>query len=219
MQNKEALQLSPEGEFERKRLTRLVKLQHCDSGFFLLASHSYIESWLRQKLHMWDEEHGFDDLIFKFKISLIENAKTFPRELSVLQVLRSKEKTALSVKRNFVEISAEEAASAAYRLLQFCSLAEIKNDAELDRIRSGLKHWEERRLIPDDELYMLKQKLTGYISENKDLCNEVEQLRKYRGESERYSRRIKYLEDEIKSLLKRGLHSDTDKLSEEKKKG
>ena len=152
------LELSPEGSFEKRRLERLIKLQHSDTGFFLLGTHSYIESWLRQQMHLWDEGFSFSDLLFRYKISLIEDAKSFPEQLSVLQTLRSKDKTAIAVRQNFVEISKEEAAASAYRLLQFCSLAGIDQPDELAQIREILVVWEDRGIIPDDELSALRRK-------------------------------------------------------------
>ena len=192
------LELGPEGEFERKRISRLLKIQRSDKAFFLLASHSYIESWLRQTLHMWDEQHSFRDLIFKFKIDLIENSKSFPQTLSVLQTLAAKEKTAEDIKQHFSDISDEEASAAAYRLLQFCRLGGIKAEEELKQIGEVLKIWEDRSLIPDDEITMLHQKLSAASAKNRDLLKEIEELRLYKS-------RIKELEAELASIKQQNI--------------
>ena len=188
------IELGPEGEFERKRLKRLIRLQSSDNGFFLLACHSYIESSLRQKFHLWEEENSFADLIFRFKISLIEKANGFPSELSVLQTLRLKEKAAEAVKHGFVEISAEEAVAAAYRLIQFCKLAGIENQEQLDTIRTRLETWKERSLITEDELTSLKSQLLLVRNRNSEILAEVEQLRTLREENKNLRLRIESLE-------------------------
>ncbi|MDC7225963.1 MAG: AAA family ATPase [Spirochaetales bacterium] len=206
------LELGPEGEFEKKRLKRLVKLQNSDNSFFLLACHSYIESWLRQKLHMWEDEHSFADLIFKFKIHLIENTKSFPSELSVLHNLRLKEKTADAVIHGFVEISDEESAAAAYRLLQFCELAEIKNVEQLASIRIGLENWNSRKLINDDELGLVKQQLASSISHNDEIITELEKLRGLRAENNDYKTRIAELERQLLALKGQNYGGQADEL-------
>ncbi len=193
MTNNKPLELGPEGEFEKKRLSRLVKIQRSDKAFFLLASHSYIESWLRQALHMWEDSYCFRDLIFKFKIELIENSKSFPSTLNVLQSLAAKEKTATVIKQNFSDITPEEASAAAYRLLQFCHLADIDNNEELEQIGSVLKSWTDRSLIPEDEITKLHQKLAVSQQRNKELLNEIEKLREYKS-------RIAELETEIRTI-------------------
>ncbi|MBI9107077.1 MAG: DEAD/DEAH box helicase [Spirochaetales bacterium] len=197
------LKLGPEGEFERKRIARLVNLRHSDAAFFLLACHSYIESWLRQKFHMWEDDHSFGDLVFKFKIELIQSAKTFPKELSVLQTLRTKEKTAQAVQHHFVEISPEEASASAYRLLQFCKLAGMEYP-ELSPLRSSLELWEDRKISPvqSEGLADLRRQLAESRIRNKQILDEVEELRQYRSEVKHYSLQIRYLESEIELLMK-----------------
>jgi len=199
------MQLGPEGEFERKRLIRLLELQGGDAGFFLLATHSYIESWLRGKYHLWENDSSFGDLIFKFKIDLIGNTHSFPREMSVLQTLRAKEKTASAVLHHFVEISAEEASAASYRLLQFCSLAGIDFEDQMNQLRLNLKSWEDRSSCGggSQELIVLRDKLTESREHNKRILEEVDQLRGFRMEAENYSRKISLLESELR-LLKSG---------------
>ncbi|HAK46914.1 MAG TPA: hypothetical protein DCO79_13475, partial [Spirochaeta sp.] len=206
------LELGPEGEFEKKRLGRLVRLQKSDNGFFLLACHSYIESWLRQQLHLWEDENSFADLIFKFKISLIENVKNFPPELSVLQNLRLKEKTARAVIHSFVEISDEEAAAAAYRLLQFSKLAGIKNEEQLESIRIGFENWTERKLIADDELGQVKQQLASSISRNDEIITELEKLRGLRLENNDHKARIFNLERQLRALNGQNYGGQADEL-------
>ena len=194
MAKETTLELGPEGEFEKNRLERLIRLRLSDNGFFLLACHSYIESWLRQSLHHWEDDFSFADLIFHFKIKIIEDANGFPPELSVLQNLRLKEKTASAVRHSFVSISDEEAAASAYRLLQFCSLAGIDNEEELGILRSGLESWKERSLINDNELTILRQQLALSKKQNKEILNEIEQLRMLRAENKALKLQIEKLE-------------------------
>ena len=205
MEKKPLLELGPEGEFEKKRLTRLISIQRSDKAFFLLASHSYIESWLRQSLHMWEDNYSFRDLIFKFKIELIENSKSFPQTMTVLQTLAAREKTASAIKQHFSDISSEEASAAAYRLLQFCRLAGIESNEELEQIGSVLKIWETRGLIPEDEISLLHQRLAASQAKNRDLLNEIEQLRKYKT-------RIAELETELAAIRKQNIGGQADKL-------
>ena len=206
------LQLGPEGGFERKRLQRLIKLQQCDRSFFLLGCHSYIESWLRQHLHIWEYSSSFEDLIFKFKIALIEDRKAFPEELSVLQTLRIKEKTALAVRHSFVEISPEEATAATYRLTQFCSLAGIESGDQLEQINSGFGEWRQRRLITDDELEKLKDRLAKAVRDNKNLLTELEALRSARTSQLTGNRKITALEEEIRRLKAENYGGQADEL-------
>ena len=185
MQNDITLQMGPEGEFERKRLERLIKLQKSDSGFFFLATHSYIESWLREKYSLWDDKTTLSDLLFKFRIEQIEKAKTFPDKLSILQTLSAKEKTSFAVLHHFITIGEEESSAAAYRLIKFCELAGINASAELKQIQHKYTEWESRKSIPDIELLELKIRISEILKENQQLLEEVEQLRKLNPPEER----------------------------------
>jgi predicted nucleic acid-binding Zn-ribbon protein len=212
------MQLGPEGEFERKRLSRLVKLQGSDAGFFLLATHSYIESWLRQKYHQWESDQSFNDLIFKFKIDLIENSKSFPKELSVLQVLRTREKTSTAVLHHFIDIDSEEAAAASYRLIQFCSLAGIEFEEQLEKLRDHLSIWSSQKqpIEGTEELTVLRKKLSDSLRHNKKILEEIDQLKTLQLEAEHYSSRIKFLESEIELLKNKKDNISFDELNIEK---
>lgn len=167
---------------------------------------------------MWEADKSFGDLIFKFRIDLIENSSDFPVEMSVLQVLREWEKTSSKVRHYFVDIDSEEGASAAYRLLQFCSLAGIKFDEELTAIRSNLGLWENQRPVEgeSESLKELNVKLTESLKRNTEILNELEQLKKYRLEAELFSRRIRLLESEIRMLRNQDNKNSVDKLENEK---
>ena len=121
-----------EGPEIQKKLTRLVSLQGSDPGFFLLATHSFVEGYLRDFLDMHETDDHFPDLLYKFREKKLDETNGFIRELHALNDLNNRQVLVNGVRHMFEPIDQEEAVAATYTFIQFCSLIGLDHHKELN---------------------------------------------------------------------------------------
>jgi len=182
-----------------RRLKRLVDMQGSDAGFFTLAVHSFVESYLREFLDMESEQYHFPDLLDRFKEDLLE--KNFDRylDLSVLGDLNRKQRLANQIRHSFVEVDKEEARAATSRLVQFLRLSGYSDLRELEELKKSLRLWDERanRWEEMQELKRVSFQLLITARRNKDLSRKIEELERETVRREELSLKIDGIEKEI----------------------
>ncbi|MDA3937816.1 MAG: AAA family ATPase [Spirochaetia bacterium] len=186
-------------EILTEKLSRLVHLQGSDAGFFLLATHSFIESTLRDRFQLYGDDYRFPDLLYKFRMEIVNNAKGFIRELKVLGELSKKQIIANEVRHRFGSIDQEEAVAATYRLLMFCQLAGIDNYKELPVLEESLKIWEDRKCNWErmKELSFIGLQLSQSQKRNKEILDEVDELKSNQIQADHVHNQIESLNNQL----------------------
>lgn len=134
-----------------ERLERLARLQGTDPGLFVLAVHSFVEGYLRERCVPEDPvDDRFCAFIGAFKAELIRSAShRFVPGLDVLTLLISDHDHTHQVRHRFAALPADHARIATHHLVRFCSLAGIGEGRSLSRVQEHLAAWNERRSAGD----------------------------------------------------------------------
>ncbi len=171
-------------------LERLIRLQGSDPGFYILALHAFIESFLREVFPPpTRDEDGFSWLLQAFREFLVANAARYIQGLDVLGLIRAQHAVTNDVRHRFGTADAEEACAATQHLRRFCTLAGLDGLRNLPRLLEALKAWEERRCAAEVvkelketgfKLLMAKREKDALVGRIKELENAEEQLRHLR---------------------------------------
>ncbi len=127
-------------------LRRLDSLQGSDPAFFVLATHCWIEAYLRRRygLESQDKNDNFFSLLTSFieegqDNSLPDASKALLKDILRYQTVVNK------IRHGFFFLGNDEAISALHRLIGFCHAASIQAEEELKSMRSAVgKVWQAR---------------------------------------------------------------------------
>jgi hypothetical protein len=185
-----------------ERLSRLISLQGSDPGFFLLATHSFVEGYLRDFLDMHGMDYHFPDLLYKLKEKKLAETKGYIKELSALNDLNNRQSLVNGVRHSFEPIDPEEAVAATYTFIQFCALIGLDHHKELQSLMKNLEIWNERQSKQElmESLFRIRLQLEQSQKENKQILDDIDELRKTQTEVSHFTIRIKNLELELEQV-------------------
>lgn len=164
----------------KNRLGRLVRLQGSDPGFFVLAVHAFVESWLREHLSEHRRTVGLGDLIYMYRQELRQKAFADSARYEVLGEISRFHDLTNAVRHAFKSLYPDEATAACLRLVRFCELASISAGPELMALRASMKLWEARSSHLEDHQKM--ENLTKELAAlQKKEAGQSQLLEEYRG--------------------------------------
>ncbi len=128
-----------------QQINRLINLSGSDPGFYILAIHSFIEGYMREKYSGFDPDATFADNMYYMKQDFIRNANRYISNLNETFKHLSREHSLTNkVRHEFQAVSDEEAKSATSNFLSFCELAGIESEL-LKTLNENLEVWDDRR--------------------------------------------------------------------------
>ena len=163
-----------------KNLERLGRLLGTDEGFYTLALHSFIESFLRYEKG-YGEEMRFPDLTWAFREELIRDRDGgFVEGLNVLGRLGQQHVFTNKVRHAFEPLDAQEAAAATHLFLKFCLLAGIAGHPQAGTLESGLDLWKGRTSITEQNsiIRQMQRELENLRKEKESFAAEQDAYRK-----------------------------------------
>ena len=129
------------------KLDRLTRLVGTDEGFYVLALHAFIESFLRYE-RGYGEEPRFPELTWAFREELLlEHGGGFIDGLNVLGRLGKQHNFTNKVRHAFEKLDPEEAAAATHLFLRFCVLAGLAECPQMGKLKSSFDVWSSRTSI------------------------------------------------------------------------
>ena len=129
------------------KLDRLTRLVGTDEGFYVLALHAFIESFLRYE-RGYGEDPKFPELTWSFREELLrEHGGVFIDGLNVLGRLGKQHTFTNKVRHAFENMDPEEAAAATHLFLKFCVLAGLADYPQMGKLKSSLDVWKDRTSI------------------------------------------------------------------------
>lgn len=160
---------------EKTAFDRLYALQQSDEGMFVLAVHSFVESFIRNNIQDGDAsipETPFHALINAYRDHLLAKADgTFIKYLDVLGNLCKYHKNTNEVRHRFALLDKDDVCIATQHLNCFCKLSGIHTGEQFNNLLAALSVWDERR--PYHELVLENKKL-GLI--NKQLSQDHQKM-------------------------------------------
>lgn len=168
-----------------------------DSGFYILAIHSFIEHYIRNNFAGYDDSWTitFNTNLYNYKKYLIEkNPGKFLNELSSFKLIIDQDKLIDSIRHDFVNVSIEEARAATFNFLQFCKASGI-DDSLLIKMKKSLDLWDHNNAGKNDlyELETVKNELFLLKKENNQLLEQYKEFEDIKAVK-------KYLESRIETL-------------------
>ncbi|MBN2656056.1 MAG: AAA family ATPase [Spirochaetales bacterium] len=161
-------------------IERLVNLAGSDPGFYILALHSYMESYLKNEAPIVYSETGYGDFgrnIMQLGEHIGQQYETFNPDLKCFKAIAREHRITNEVRHEFKDFTSAEATRSTFLFLQFCRLCRISESAALAQLEATLEHWNERRSrkVEMDELRKLKWDIFRSQRENRKLHEQLEQ--------------------------------------------
>jgi hypothetical protein len=156
------------------RMARLSRLVGTDEGFFLLALHSFVESFICDVFPSYKYASTFSALLWDYKEFLKANGRVDHQDTQAIVRMIKEHPTANKVRHGFLPLGKEEAVAATYNFLGFCRASGITHPF-LDKLKDGLTVWDEKvsPLQKSQELGRLKFDLFLAQRENKKLLSQA----------------------------------------------
>jgi hypothetical protein len=156
------------------RMARLSRLLGTDEGFFLLALHSFVESFICDVFPSGRYSTSFPTLLWDFKDFLKLKGRVDGQDLQAIIRLSREHPTANKVRHGFLPVGREEAVASTYNFLGFCRACGIEHPF-LATLKDSLKAWEDRvsPLERSQELAKLKFDLFVAQRENRKLLEQA----------------------------------------------
>jgi hypothetical protein len=160
------------------RMARLSRLVGTDEGFFLLALHSFVESFICDVFPNYRYGGSFPTLLWDFKDFLKAKGRVTQEDVQAIIRISKEHPTANKVRHGFQQLGREEAVAASFNFLGFCRACGIDHPF-LATLRESLKIWEEKvsPLEKSQELAKLKFDLFVSQRENRKLLQQAEAAR------------------------------------------
>jgi hypothetical protein len=160
------------------RMARLARILGTDEGFFVLALHSFVESFICDVYPTGKYTTSFPTLLWDFKNFLKAKGKVTQDDVQALIRISREHPVANRVRHAFQQLGKEEAVAASFNFLGFCKACGITHPF-LETLKEGLKYWEEKvsPLQGSKELSKLRYDLLVAQRENKKLLQQSEAAR------------------------------------------
>jgi hypothetical protein len=155
------------------RMARLSRMLGTDEGFFLLALHSFVESFICDVFPSYKYSISFPTLLWDFKDFLKAKGRVTQADVQAIIRISKEHPTANKVRHGFQQLGKEEAVAASFNFLGFCRACGISHPF-LATLAQTLKIWEEKvsPLQRSQELARLKFDLFVAQRENKKLLQQ-----------------------------------------------
>ncbi len=169
-----------------RKLERLASLQCTDPGFFVLATHSFVEGCIRERFGKEQDDLTFAFLMNEFLGHVKEKRGGFVNGLASMNAMITAHNDTNRVRHRFEELDRLAAEVATGHLERFCHLAGIGSPERLDVIKRYLALWDERKamgaLIEENRAYKAirgqdaeeKRRLMERVDEMRDFQKRVE---------------------------------------------
>jgi hypothetical protein len=160
------------------RMARLSRMVGTDEGFFMLALHSFVESFICDVFPSYKYGGSFPTLLWDFKDFLRAKGRVTPDDLQAIIRISKEHPTANKVRHGFLQLGKEEAVAATWNFLGFCRACGIEHPV-ISTLKESLKVWEEKvsPLEKSQELSRLKYDLFLAQRENRKLLQQAEAAR------------------------------------------
>ena len=160
------------------RMARLSRLLGTDEGFFLLALHSFVESFICEVFPSYKYASTFSNLLWDYKDFLKANGRVDSQDIQAIVRMIKEHPTANRVRHGFLPLGKEEAVAATYNFLGFCRASGIAHPF-LSKLTDSLAAWDEKvsPLQKSQELGRLKFDLFLAQRENKKLLQQASAAR------------------------------------------
>ncbi len=174
------------------RMARLRRLVGTDEGFFLLALHSFVESFICDVFPSYKYASSFPVLLWDFRDFLKANRKAESQDLQAVTRIAKEHPTANKVRHGFLPLGKEEAVAATYNFLGFCRASGIVHPF-LDTLKASLNVWDEKvsPIQKSQELGRLKFDLFLAQRENKKLLQQAAAARDAEAKAEQLESDLK----------------------------
>lgn len=209
------------------RLSRLIDLQGSDPGFYILAVHSFVESFLREHFELVSDSETFADLLYYYKQELLAERRGFIPLIGILSEFAHNQRLANNVRHRFLRLDPEEAAAATFRIIRFCEEAGLHCERAMATLRKSLElwndrsnRWEEMQELKKAHFDVLKERrenerLAAQLEELKRVSRDFEAAQKEKLDIELKLEELKALKDErgekIDELRKRRFEVEEEK--------
>jgi len=159
-------------------MQRLERLLGSDEGFFMLALHSFVESFVLDVFPPGRGGKYFPTLLWDFKDFLKQKGRITVADQEAIVRISKEHPTANKVRHQFQRLDPEEAVAATHNFLGFCRACGIGHPF-LDTLRGSLKVWEEKKspIERSTELAKLRFDLFTAQRENKKLMQQAAEAR------------------------------------------
>ena len=101
-------------------MARLESLLGTDEGFFLLALHSFVESFVGDVFPSGRYSSSFPTLLWDFKDFLKLKGRVDSQDIQAIIRISREHSTANKVRHGFLQLGREEAVAATHNFLGFC---------------------------------------------------------------------------------------------------
>ena len=159
-------------------MARLERLLGSDEGFFMLALHSFVESFILDVFPAGRGGKYFPTLVWDFKDFLRQKGRITVDDQQAIIRISKEHPTANRVRHQFQRLDPEEAVAATHNFLGFCRACGIGHPF-LDTLRGSLKVWDEKKspIERSTELAKLRFDLFQTQRENKKLMQQAADAR------------------------------------------
>jgi hypothetical protein len=124
-------------------MARLEKLLGTDEGFFLLALHSFVESFICDVYPSGRFNNSFPTLLWDFKDFLTLKGRVDNQDIQAIIRISREHPTANKVRHSFLSLGREEAVAASFNFLGFCRACGIAHPF-LETLKESLKVGDEK---------------------------------------------------------------------------
>jgi hypothetical protein len=212
----------------KDKFDRLVRIMKSDGGFYVLATHSFIEYFMKANFPEYDDSWAitFNTNLYNYKMFLIKKKPGFfLNELTAFKSIMDQTKMIKDVRHNFATLSIEEVRAATFNLIQFCKVVGLF-DTLPDELKSSLSLWKKKAETAVDagELQIIKRELYQLKQENNELLEQYREFEKIKSVKKLLEAQIESLSCEIdvfkhnkNELLSKQLDLKNEKIEIEKK--
>ena len=131
-----------------RNLDRIATLQVTDTGLFVLAVHSFVEGWIRDRFGFGTEMLTFSFMMNHFIAYAKKKTGDYVPGLASLDAMITAHDETHSVRHHFHDLDRTSAETATQHLERFCMLAGAGAPEKLEEIRRFLELWDERKPLP-----------------------------------------------------------------------
>lgn len=179
-------------------MARLEKLLGTDEGFFLLALHSFVESFVLDVYPAGKYSQGFPTLLWDFKDFLKLKGRITMDDIQSIIRISKEHQVANKVRHAFLRLDREEVVAATYNFLGFCRACAISHPF-LETLRSSLTVWDEKSSPMEKSRELGKLRFDLFVSqrENSKLMQQAADARDAQARAEQLDADLKARTSEL----------------------
>jgi len=181
-----------------RNLDRITALQLTDPGLFVLAVHSFVEGWIRERFGLGMDLVTFATMMNHFIDYAKKKSGGYVPGLSALNAMITAHDDTHPVRHRFADLDRNAVEMATQHLDRFCFLAALGNEQKIANLKGLLEHWGNRKPVPqlleeNQRLSILRGKES---EERKRLIERVAEL-------EGLNKKVEVLEADLSARVKR----------------